>query len=111
MTGYHLPGLYIEERRVSVPLDWANPEGERIEVFVREIVDADADYALALKGNQESVHDEVKGYLDDAVARWAKALRDVPAKSRCPLATAGDFPFTDRAIRAFLAAWPGRRKP
>ena len=33
--------------------------------IAREIVDADADYALALKGNQETVHDEVKSYMDD----------------------------------------------
>lgn len=46
--------------------------------IAREIVDADADYALALKGNQETVHDEVKGYLDDAIARWAKAPASVP---------------------------------
>ena len=46
--------------------------------IAREIVDADADYALSLKGNQETVHDEVKGYLDDAVTRWAKAPASVP---------------------------------
>ena len=46
--------------------------------IAREIVDADADYALALKGNQETVHDEVKAYMDDAVSRWAKAPATVP---------------------------------
>jgi len=46
--------------------------------IAREIVDADADYALSLKGNQETVHDEVKSYLDDALARWAKAPASVP---------------------------------
>ena len=46
--------------------------------IAREIVDADADYALSLKGNQETVHDEVKCYLDDAVARWVKAPASVP---------------------------------
>ncbi|MBM4163867.1 MAG: ISAs1 family transposase [Lentisphaerae bacterium] len=38
--------------------------------IAREIVDADADYVLALKGNQETVHDEVRSYMDDAIARW-----------------------------------------
>ena len=33
----------------------------------REIIDADANYVLALKGNQETVHDEVRTYLDDAI--------------------------------------------
>ncbi len=37
--------------------------------IAREIIEADADYVLALKGNQETVHDEVKCYLDEAIAR------------------------------------------
>jgi predicted transposase YbfD/YdcC len=45
--------------------------------IAREIIEADADYVLALKGNQETVHAEVKSYLDDAIiqaqARTAKA--------------------------------------
>ena len=32
--------------------------------IAREIIEADADYVLALKGNQETVHDEVKCFLD-----------------------------------------------
>ena len=51
--------------------------------IAREIVDADADYALALKGNQETVHDEVKSYLDDAITRWAKAPASVPELDYC----------------------------
>lgn len=33
----------------------------------REIVEADANYVLALKGNQETVHEEVRSFLDDAI--------------------------------------------
>lgn len=36
--------------------------------IAKEIKEADAEYVLALKGNQGSVHREVKEYLDDAVA-------------------------------------------
>ncbi len=36
--------------------------------IAREIIDADADYLLALKGNHEAVHQEVKTFLDDALA-------------------------------------------
>jgi predicted transposase YbfD/YdcC len=36
--------------------------------IAKEIKEADADYLLALKGNQESVHREVKDFLDDAIA-------------------------------------------
>ena len=33
----------------------------------KEIIEADADYVLALKGNQETVHEEVKSFLDAAL--------------------------------------------
>jgi predicted transposase YbfD/YdcC len=41
--------------------------------IAREIIEADADYVLALKGNQETVHEEVKSYLDDAIVQQAPA--------------------------------------
>ena len=37
--------------------------------IAREIVEADADYVLALKGNQGTAFAEVKAFLDDAIAR------------------------------------------
>lgn len=37
--------------------------------IAKEIKEADADYVLALKGNQGQCHAEIKSYLDDAVAR------------------------------------------
>ena len=40
--------------------------------IAKEIKEADADYVLALKGNHETVHEEVKTFLDDAVAQSAK---------------------------------------
>jgi predicted transposase YbfD/YdcC len=36
--------------------------------IAQEIVEADADYVLALKGNQETVPEEMKAFLDQAVA-------------------------------------------
>jgi predicted transposase YbfD/YdcC len=36
--------------------------------IAKEIVEADADYVLALKGNQETVHQEVKTFLDQTLA-------------------------------------------
>lgn len=39
--------------------------------IAKEIHEADADFVLALKGNHELVHAEVKTFLDDAVARAA----------------------------------------
>ena len=35
--------------------------------IAREIIEADADYVLALKGNQETVHEEVKTFLDSTL--------------------------------------------
>jgi len=40
--------------------------------IAREIVESDADYVLALKGNQETVHQEVKDFLDATVAEQQK---------------------------------------
>ena len=37
--------------------------------IAQEIKEADADYVLALKGNQGQCYEEIKAYLDDAVAR------------------------------------------
>jgi predicted transposase YbfD/YdcC len=40
--------------------------------IAREIIEADADYVLALKGNQETVHAEVKSFLDAALEEKQK---------------------------------------
>ena len=42
--------------------------------IAKEIKEADADYVLALKGNQETVHHEVKAFLDETIAE-AKTWR------------------------------------
>ena len=42
--------------------------------IAKEIIEADADYVLALKGNQGTAFAEVKSFLDDAVSRSDKAL-------------------------------------
>ncbi|GAA3634118.1 alpha/beta fold hydrolase [Kineosporia mesophila] len=41
MVEYPLPGVWVREFFVDVPLDWADPDGESIQVFVRELVDPD----------------------------------------------------------------------
>jgi len=48
--------------------------------IAREIVDADADYVLALKGNQETVHEEVRSFLEDALAQ-----KQAPRPANAPL--------------------------
>lgn len=42
--------------------------------IAKEIIEADADYVLALKGNQGSAFAEVKSFLDDAVQRGERHL-------------------------------------
>ena len=54
--------------------------------IAKEIIEADADYVLALKGNHETVHEEVKTFLDDAVAETSKP-RPVAAKHARAAAT------------------------
>ena len=47
--------------------------------IAKEIMEADADYVLALKGNHETVHAEVKSFLDDTIAQ-SKAQRPAGVK-------------------------------
>jgi hypothetical protein len=48
--------------------------------IAKEIIEADADYVLALKGNQEKVHEEVKTFLDAHSGRT-----EAPPAPRGPL--------------------------
>jgi predicted transposase YbfD/YdcC len=54
--------------------------------IAKEIIEADADFVLALKGNQETVHEEVKTFLDQTVVE--KAASRLP-KARISKAAAG----------------------
>jgi predicted transposase YbfD/YdcC len=55
--------------------------------IAKEIIEADADYVLALKGNQETVFEEVKTFLDDAlVQQQAAAARPRGPRPAHPLA-------------------------
>ncbi|MCE0536567.1 alpha/beta hydrolase [Kineosporia rhizophila] len=38
---YAVPGAWVREFRIEVPLNWSEPDGETIEVFVRELADPD----------------------------------------------------------------------
>jgi predicted transposase YbfD/YdcC len=53
--------------------------------IAKEIKEADADYVLALKGNHQTVHQEVQQFLDDAVAEQ-KTWR--PQDAKPPVAAA-----------------------
>nr|WP_258070970.1 alpha/beta hydrolase [Pseudoclavibacter sp. RFBG4] len=38
---YSMPGMWVRERSIRVPLDWWDPESAEISLFVRELVDPD----------------------------------------------------------------------
>jgi predicted transposase YbfD/YdcC len=48
-------------------------------VIAQQIVDQGGDYALALKGNQGTLHDDVSTYLDDPASKTATAKPTVDA--------------------------------
>jgi len=54
--------------------------------IAREIIEADADYVLALKGNQERVHEEVKTFLDQTLLE--KQGPRLPGAKPSPVAAA-----------------------
>ncbi len=39
ISAYTIPGMHIRDYFVPVPLDWSDPNGTKIEIFVREVVD------------------------------------------------------------------------
>jgi predicted transposase YbfD/YdcC len=47
--------------------------------IAQQIVDQDGDYALALKGNQGTLHDDVRAYLEDPAAKAITAKPSVDA--------------------------------
>jgi predicted transposase YbfD/YdcC len=48
-------------------------------VIAQQIIDQGGDYALALKGNQGTLHDDVRTYLDDPASQTSTAKPDVQA--------------------------------
>lgn len=63
--------------------------------IAKEIIESDADYVLALKGNHEKVHEEVKTFLDDTVAE-AKTYRLPGAPVPQAVQTLGFFETVDK---------------
>jgi predicted transposase YbfD/YdcC len=77
--------------------------------IAREIVEADADYVLALKGNQGTAFQEVKSFLDDAVRRSAKGLagKETVEKSHGRLETRRFWQTEDLGWFADQDQWEG----
>ena len=60
--------------------------------IAKEILRAKADYVLALKGNHETVHEEVKSFLDDTIQRDA----DREARGQSPVGKLDYYDTTER---------------
>ena len=72
------------------------------QTIAKEIIEADADYVLALKGNQETVHAEVKSYLDDALVQ--RAAPAPPGKAKPP----AELAYTE-TVEKDHGRWESRR--
>ncbi len=71
----------------------------------RQVLDQGADYVLALKGNQESLHDDVRLFLDDPATPLAQATQTSKGHGRIEIRTAsisGDVAWIQERHQ-----WPG----
>ncbi|WP_372968800.1 alpha/beta fold hydrolase [Microbacterium sp.] len=81
---YMLPGIRVREYRTTVPLDWHTPEGETIELFVRELVDPASDTAerpllTYLQGGPGGANPRPlgrDGWIDEALRDYRVVLVD-----------------------------------
>lgn len=83
-NAYHLPGIRVTETRLDVPLDWNLPDGETIELLVRELVDPDRatdDLPLLtyLQGGPGGANPRPlrrDGWIDEALREYRVVLAD-----------------------------------
>ena len=79
--------------------------------IAREIIEADADHVLALKGNQGTAHGEIRSFLDDAILRKARGLatHSTVEKGHGRIETRTCWQSEDIAWFADRAGWTGLR--
>jgi pimeloyl-ACP methyl ester carboxylesterase len=84
MSTYRQPGTVLTDHTFAVPLDHSRPEGERIEIFAREVVasgktDANLPWLLFLQGGPGSAAQRPVGrqaWLDRALRDYRVLLLD-----------------------------------
>lgn len=99
-TRYRRPGLVVREHVLPVPLDHAHPEGERIDLFARELVDSDREHddlpwLLWLQGgpgNRAERPGQVSGWLARALREFRVVLMDQRGTGRSTPATRQTLP-------------------
>lgn len=65
------------------------------------IIDAQGDYVLALKGNHATVHEEVKAFFDDAVAPCATQCADTAEKQKMDFHQSTDTGHGRKEVRRY----------
>lgn len=91
--------LAARDLRIEVPLDWSEPQGETIEVFAREVVDAarrDEDLPLLLflqggPGGKSPRPLDADGWLGSAIERFRVILPDQRGTGRSTPLSGRDF--------------------
>lgn len=73
--------------------------------IARQVIDQGGDYVLALKGNQETLHDDVRRFLDDPATTLASATDTDKGHGRIEIRTAALT--TDIAWLQESHRWPG----
>lgn len=81
---YHLPGIFVTEQSLSVPLAWDTPSGEQITLFIRELVDPDmatedlplVTYLQGGPGGACPRPVERSGWIDEALRHYRIVLVD-----------------------------------
>ncbi len=82
MTDYAIPGFRVRDHAVSVPLDWAQPDGEAITLFAREITAPGGEDRPVLvflqggPGGKSPRPNEGPGWLKVAASRYRVLLLD-----------------------------------
>lgn len=110
---YALPGALVRDRSVTVPLHWSAPDGEVVDVFVRELVhpdrhDRELPLLLFLQGGPggKSPRPTRGGWLPRALQDYRVVLLDqrgTGRSSRVTGATMARFPDAGAAARHLLA--------
>ena len=77
--------------------------------IVEKIVEKGADYAIALKGNQEKLHDEVAGYLDAAIADGGARMFETRDEGHGRVEARRLYAVSNVAWLSAIDAWPGLR--
>lgn len=72
--------------------------------IAKEIIEADADYVLALKGNQETVHEEIRTFLEGAMAEL-----EAPRPKGAQLSKAAASLATFETVEKDHGRWEKRR--